>query len=138
MSNRLLIAAADGTPTLDELPPSIRLLIEAADEVLVLAPALPDRLEWLASDTDSARREADERLHRVMGKLADADAEVKGTVGADDPLQAFGDAITRFSPTHIVIGRRSENRADWQEDGLIEALADRVAIPITVFDVAGD
>lgn len=70
-----------------------------------------------------------------MGKLEGIDADVKGTIGADDPLQAFDDAIARFSPTHIVIGRRSADRAGWQEDVLIEALSERARLPITIFDI---
>jgi hypothetical protein len=41
-----------------------------------------------------------------------------------------------FSPTHILIGLRDEDRAGWQERGLLEALHERLRIPITVFDVA--
>ena len=136
MGHRLLLAAADGTPTLDNLPPSIRLLIESADEILVLSPTLPDRLEWLASDTDKARREADKRLRSVLGKLESVDADVGGTIGADDPLQAFDDAIARFSPSHIVIGLRPDDNLGWQEDQLSETLFDKTGIPITIFGVS--
>ena len=37
--------------------------------VLVMTPRLVSRLQWLASDTDRARYEADERLSTVLGQI---------------------------------------------------------------------
>lgn len=136
MSDRLLLAVADTADSPPQLPSSVRMLIEGADEILVLSPTLPNRLEWLTSDTDKAKEEADERLRKVLGTLATVEADVEGTIGADDPLQAFDDAIARFEPTHIAIGVRNENRADWQEQGLIDSLWERVRVPITIFEPA--
>jgi hypothetical protein len=132
---RLLIAAGEAASTPEQLPSEIRLLIEAADEILVISPTLPGRLQWLSSDTDRARQEADERLQTVLGQLAEIGADADGTIGADDPILAFEDAIARFSPTHLLVGLRNEDRAGWQERGLIEGLWERIRIPITVFDL---
>ena len=136
MSDRILIAAAESTSLPEQLPTGIRLLIDSADEILVLSPRLPSRLEWLASDTDKARQEADQRLGRVMGQLEDLGADVEGgMLGADDPMLAFEDAIARFNPTHIMIGLRAEDRADWQESKLLDSLWEKVEIPITIFEM---
>jgi hypothetical protein len=72
----------------------------------------------------------------VLGQLTELGAEAEGEIGADDPLLAFEDAVAQFSPTHLLIGLREEDRAGWQERGLLEALHERLRIPITVFDVA--
>jgi hypothetical protein len=117
------------------LPAGIRLLVDAADQILVISPALPGRLQWLSSDTDKAKQEADERLQKVLGHLAEIGADAEGTVGADDPILAFEDAVARFSPTHILIALRAEDRAGWQERGLVEELWERIRIPITIFDL---
>lgn len=138
MSERLLIAASEAGSSPYQLPGGVRLLIDAADEITVLSPRLPSRLEWLASDTDKAKQEADQRLRTVLGQLEEVGVEVEGTVGADDPLQAFEDAVARFSPTHILVGLRSQDRADWQENGLIDGLWERIRLPITVFDLSDD
>ena len=136
MSDRILIAAAESTSLPEQLPTGIRLLIDSADEILVLSPRLPSRLEWLASDTDKARQEADQRLGRVMGQLEDLGADVEGgMLGADDPMLAFEDAIARFNPTHIMIGLRAEDRAGWQESKLLDSLWEKVEIPITIFEM---
>jgi hypothetical protein len=134
MGFRLLIAAGEAASGPDDLPPSIRALIEAADDILVIAPALPGRWEWLASATDKAREQADERLHTVLGHLEDIGAEAEGAVGADDPLLAFDDAIRQFSPDHLLVALRPPQRAGWQEHGLLDHLLER-AVPITVFQL---
>lgn len=130
---RLLIAAGQSASRVEDLPFGARVLIEAADEILVITPALPGRLDWLASDTDKAREQADERLRAVLGQLGEVDGEVRGEVGADDPLLAFEDALRDFEADHILIGLRSEDRSGWQERGLVEALFAKFGIPTTVF-----
>ncbi len=132
---RLLIAVGQAAPSAESLPFGVRLLIEAAEEILVISPTLPGRLDWLTSATDRAKEQADERLHVVLGQLAELGAEPKGEIGADDPLLAFDDAIAQFSPTHLLIGLREADRAGWQERGLLDALLQRVGVPITVFDL---
>jgi hypothetical protein len=109
-------------------------LIDAADEILVISPTLPGRLDWLASATDKAKEQADERLQAVLGHLEEIGAEPQSAIGADDPLLAFEDAIAQFSPTHLLVALRDEDRAGWQERGLLEELHKRVREPITVFD----
>ena len=135
MGARLLIAVGGAAESLEKLPSGVRLLIDAADEITVIAPSLPGRLEWLVSDTDKATERADERLRAVLGQLDDAGAPARGQVGADDPLTAFDDAISEVSPDHLLIGLRHEDQADWQERGLLDALLSRFAIPITVFQL---
>lgn len=43
---KLLIATGDAADSPAELPASIRSLIEQAEEVFVVAPALPNQLDW--------------------------------------------------------------------------------------------
>ena len=137
MGARLLIATGGVAGSVEELPSGVRLLIDAADEITVIAPSLPGRLEWLVSDTDKATERADERLRAVLGQLDDAGAPARGQVGADDPLTAFDDAISEISPDHLLIALRREDHAGWQERGLIDAILARFAIPITVFPLPG-
>jgi hypothetical protein len=135
MGLRLLIAAGEVAAGPEELPRSIRSLIDAADDILVVAPRLPGRWEWLSSATDRATEQADERLQTVLGHLEEIGAEAKGAVGADDPLLAFEDAIRQFSPDHILIALRSEERAGWQERDLLDQVLERFGLPLTVFQV---
>lgn len=135
MPKRLLIAAGVAADTGDALPFGVRELIDAADEVLVVTPTLPTRFEWLASATDKAREQADERLQEVLGQIEELGTEASGTVGADDPLLAFEDALAAFDANHILVGLRAPDRAGWQERGLLDELLRRFGIPVTVFSL---
>jgi len=136
MASRLLIAAGGAAPSPEDVPTAVRALLDAAEEILVIAPTLPGRFEWLASATDRARQQADERLQAVLGQLdAMGAAPARGVIGSDDPLVAFEDAVRDFEPDHVLIALRSADRAGWQERGLLDRLLERFAQPITVFQL---
>jgi hypothetical protein len=133
VAGRLLIAAGEAAAGPEQLPTSVRSLIDAADEILVVTPSLPSRLEWLMSASDKASEQADERLQAVLGHLDDLGTEALGRVGADDPLLALEDATREFGPDHLLIALRGADRAGWQERGLLDRVLERFAIPVTVF-----
>ena len=81
MGARLLIAAGEAASDSDALPVGVRMLIDAADEIMVVAPRLPGRLDWLASATDAATERADDRLQVVLGHLDELGADARGRVG---------------------------------------------------------
>jgi hypothetical protein len=130
---RLLIATGEAASDLSEIPSGARLLIDAATEVLVVVPALPSRIAWLASDTDKTREIADRRLRVVVDQVADEETKTEGAVGADDPMLAFEDAIADFQPDHILIGLRGPGQSGWQERGLVDKVLERFGLPVTVF-----
>jgi hypothetical protein len=138
MPTRLLIAAGASAVGPEQVPGSIRSLIADADEVMIIAPTLPGRWEWATSDTDRATEQADERLGAVLGHLEELGASASGRVGADDPLTALEDAIRAFQPDHLLIGLRPQDRAGWQERGLLDRVQQRLRLPMTVFEVPAD
>ena len=133
---RLLIATGEAAASEDELPQLVQALIESASELLVMTPTLISRLRWLASDTDRARYEADERLATVLGHIETLapEAEIRGRIGDDTPFTAFSDAIREFLPDHILIALRSSDHSGWQERGLLDQITE-FGIPITVFQL---
>lgn len=135
MGSKLLIAGGEVAPSPQALPPGVKALIEGADEILVIAPTLPGKLDWLTSATDKAREQADERLGAVLGQLDELGADAEGTVASDDPIEAFGDAMREFSADHILVALRSGDRAGWQERGLLDELVERFSVPVTVFQL---
>jgi hypothetical protein len=58
---RLLFVADAAVADVGDLPPAVRVLLDAAARVYVLTPTLPGRLAWLADDVDAHRHIADER-----------------------------------------------------------------------------
>jgi septum formation topological specificity factor MinE len=51
--------------------------------VLVIAPSLVGRFDWLASATDKAHEQADDRLQVVLGQVSELGAQAGGRVAAD-------------------------------------------------------
>jgi hypothetical protein len=137
MPMRLLIVAGEAAERADALPLGVRELIDRADEILVMTPALPTRFEWLASATDKAHEQADERLRTVLGQIEELGTEASGEVGADDPLLAFQDVLATFEADHILVGLRAADRASWQERELFDEVLHRFGRPVTVFPLGG-
>jgi hypothetical protein len=135
---RLLVATGAAVADIDELPPLVHGLIEAASDVLVITPILPGGLQWLVSDTDRARHEADERLRTVLGHMEAMDVPAEGRVGDETPLTAFDDAVDEFRPDHILVALRSSEHAGWQERGLLDKVRERFRLPITVFEIGSE
>jgi hypothetical protein len=135
--SRLLIVTGAVVAGVGELPPLIQSLISSASEILVIAPVLPGRLQWLVSDTDRVRQEADERLQAVMAHVEAMrpSAPEKGAVGDETPLNAFADAVRRFRPHHILIALRASDHSAWQERQLIDRVREAFHIPITIFEI---
>ena len=134
---RLLIATGEAAASLEELPPLIRALIESASEIVVVTPVLVSRLQWLASDSDRARYEADERLAAVLGHVEAVapGASVRGEVGDDTPMTALDDVMRQFRPDHILIALRSSDHDAWQEQGLLDDIRRAFHLPMTVFEI---
>lgn len=136
-ATRLLIVTGSAVADVAELPPLVRSLIESASEILVVTPILPGRLQWLASDTDRVRHEADERLRTVIGHVEELapEAATAGTVGDETPLSAFADAVRRFAPDHILWALRAVDHAAWQERGLTDSVRAEFHLPLTIFEI---
>lgn len=132
---RLLMVADAAVADVDELPPPVRKVIDAAAELYVVTPSLPGRLAWLADDVDRPRHLADERLDSVLGHMRTIGAHANGKTGDDTMLTAFDDAVADFQPDHILIGLRSSEHANWQERGLVEHVKARFALPLTSYAV---
>ena len=102
-----------------------------AEQVLVICPALNSPIRHWASDEDSARAQAQERLNASLNRLRDAGVDAKGEVGDGDPLQAMEDALRLFGADEIIISTHPEGRSHWLERGVVSAARERFPVPIT-------
>jgi hypothetical protein len=135
---RLLVLAGAAVAHMSELPSSVRALLDEAEKIVVVTPPLPSRIEWLTSDTDRARHEADERLARVLEQLRSTHLRAEGTVGDDTPWTLVEDHVRAFHPDHLLVALRSAEHAGWQERGLLEEIAASSGVPMTVFEIDQD
>jgi GABA permease len=99
-------------------------------EVLVVAPALNSRLRHWMSDSDAARRAAEERLVASLERLARAGVHVQGWVGDADPLRAIDDALSVFSAREVIVATHPEERSNWLAHNLVERARARYDLPI--------
>jgi hypothetical protein len=132
---RLLFVSDAAVADVDELPPVVRAIIDAATEVNVLTPTLPGRLAWLADDVDRFRHYADERLDTVLSYMHALGADAGGAARRGSVLTVIADAVTAFEPDHILIALHVSEHANWQERRLIEHVENRFRLPLTTFAV---
>ena len=132
---RLLFVSDAAVADVDELPPVVRAIIDAATEVNVLTPTLPGRLAWLADDVDRFRHYADERLDTVLSHMHAIGADAGGAARRGSVVTVIADAVTAFEPDHILIALHVSEHANWQERRLIEHVENRFRLPVTTFAV---
>jgi nucleotide-binding universal stress UspA family protein len=132
---RLLFVADAAVADVDQLPPPVREVIDAAAEVYVLTPTLPGRLAWLADEVDEVRHVADERLDTVLGHMHSIGAHASGAAARGSVMTVVADAVAEFKPDHILLALRSSEHANWQERGLVKHLEQRFGLPVTTYAV---
>jgi nucleotide-binding universal stress UspA family protein len=132
---RLLFIADAAVADTDELPTTVRAVIDAAASVYVVTPTLPGRLAWLADDVDRFRHIADERLDTVLGHMRAIGADAIGVASRGSVLRVITDAVEEFRPDHILIALRSSEHANWQERKLIAHVEERFGLPVTSYAV---
>jgi hypothetical protein len=101
------------------------------EQVLVVCPALNSPIRHWASDDDSARAHAQQRLEASLARLKDVGIEARGEVGDSEPLQAIEDALRTFGADEIIISTHPEGRSNWLEKGVVSGARERFAVPIT-------
>src|SRR5918992_3718125 len=132
---RLLFVSDAAVADVDELPPVVRAIIDAATEVYVLTPTLPGRLAWLADEGDRCRHYADQRLDTVLSHMHAIGADAGGAAALGSVVTVIADAVTAFEPDHILIALHVSEHANWQERRLIAHVENRFRLPLTTFAV---
>ena len=124
----------------DEVPAPLRPLVEHAEEIYVVAPALTTWMHWLTDDRDDALVAADERLRTVFAHMQAGGLKPHGEVGAEDQVTAIADALARFDANLIVLrlhapGTEHEN---WREHRVAEKVRSHFDVPTIVFYFDGE
>ena len=105
---RVLVVAPPGTESV---------AVPDGADVLVVVPALANRVEALTGAVDDRRHDA-EATAETLGEKLGARAEV----GADDPALAAEDALRVFGADEVLVAG---------DDGMVDAIRERVAIPVS-------
>jgi hypothetical protein len=135
MANRVLVVTNEDLAAANEVPPSIRPLVDQAEEIYVVAPTLTTWMQWLTDDRDNAVVSADDRLRTVFDHMRTGGLKPRGEVGAENQVTAIADALDQFDADLIVLrlhAPRSE-RENWREHGIADKVRSHFAVPTIVF-----
>jgi hypothetical protein len=100
-------------------------------EVRVVVPAIEaSPLEHTLGDVDEPRRQAEERLERVLRHLRDGRFQVSGEVGDPDPVQAAQDALLKAPADEVLIFEHCRSQAQWYDNGLLERAQESIESPL--------
>ena len=138
MSRRLLVIANETLVSRD-----VRAFVASRSagcpaEVLVIAPALSNRLAYWASDDGAARRAAEARLRDCLAALEEAGVAAEGAIGDADPLLALADALAVFRADEVLIATHSPGQSCWLERDIVTRARARFVPPIRHLVVEGE
>jgi hypothetical protein len=134
-ARRVLLLTSEDLADANEVPEAIRPLIEEAEDIYVLAPALTTWLQWVATDVDGARVAADERLQRVFDHMHADGLAPRGAVADENQVVAIADALLDFDADLIVLRLHDPGgqHANWQEHRVAERVGSHFDVPTIAF-----
>jgi hypothetical protein len=108
-------------------------LAELADaDLRIVAPILPSRVRYIATDVDRELADARERLAAALEWCRANGLQATGKVG--DPIGGFGavgDELRAFAADEVIISTFAEGRSNWLETGIVERLRDELDVPVS-------
>jgi hypothetical protein len=134
-ARRVLVVTNEPLAEANEVPEAIRPLLDAAEDIYVVAPTLTTWLQWVATDVDGARVSADERLRTVFEHMRAGGLKPHGAVGAEDQVLAIADALADFDADLIVLRLHApgSGHENWREHRIAERVRSHFGLPTVVF-----
>ena len=111
--HRVLVVALPGTSSVS--------VPDEATDVVVVVPALASKTEALTGAVDDRRAEAEQQALSLTRTLSREGRNVRGEVGADDPVLAVEDALRTFGADEVLVAG---------DDDTVESIRARVAVPV--------
>jgi len=104
----------------------------------VVAPVLPSRSHYVASDIDAELAEARARLEDTLAWARGAGLAATGRVSDAPPLTAIEDELRSFPADELLISTHPPQRSRWLESRLVERAREQLEIPVShvVVDLA--
>jgi hypothetical protein len=129
---RGVLVVANRTLQGDELRHQLSELAASGAELRIVAPILPSRVRYIATDVDRELAEARERLTGALDWCKSNGFEASGKVG--DPIGGFSaveDELRAFAADEVIISTFAAGKSNWLETGIVEQLRDELEIPVT-------
>jgi hypothetical protein len=126
-----VLVVANRTLAGGELHQQMRTAADRDAEFHIVAPILPSRVHYFASDVDRELEDARERLDAALAWAKAEGLDASGTVG--DPNAALGvieDQLRLFGADEVIISTHPEGKSNWLETGIVERLREELDIPV--------
>jgi len=105
---------------------------EPRPELRVVAPVLPSRAHYIASDIDRELAEARRRLDQTLEWAHTEGFDAAGRVGDDTPpMTAIEDELRRFRADELIISTHPPGRSNWLESNLVDTARAQLDIPVS-------
>lgn len=98
--------------------------------VKIVVPALSSRLEYLLSDVDRPRVEAQRRLRLSLKLLGNSGIRAIGEIGDANPVRAFRDQLPIFEPDAVVIATHPRGKSHWLERSAVKKIEAATDLPV--------
>jgi hypothetical protein len=108
-------------------------------EFRIVAPILPSRVRYIATDVDNELADARERLAAALDWCQANGLKASGKVG--DPIGGFSvveDELRAFGADEVIISTFAAGSSNWLETGIVEQLRDELEIPVSHVVASGD
>ena len=131
-TRRVVLVVANRTLLDERLREEIGARAREGADVHVVAPILPSRIHYIASDTDVELREARDRLDDTLAWARGQGLQLTGRVG--DPSVALGaieDELRASGADEVIISTLPPSQSNWLETGIVERLREDLDIPVT-------
>lgn len=127
-----VLVVANRTLNSDELRDELSRRAGPGAELRIVAPILPSRVHYIASDVDQELAEARARLATALAWAEREGMPVTGRVGdANTALGAIEDELRGYGADQVVISTYPPGRSNWLEAGIVERLRDELEVPVT-------
>jgi hypothetical protein len=130
MAYQRLLVIANETIAGKGLHNHIRELTADGGRVIIIAPALGSRLEYVFSDVDHPREEAQARLNDSFKLLHDSGIDAEGEVGDISPVRSFEDAQVIYDPDGVLVSTHPEGKSNWLEKDVVEKIRAKTDLPV--------
>jgi nucleotide-binding universal stress UspA family protein len=107
-------------------------------ELDVLAPILPTRSHYWASDDDHEREEAHARLEASLAWAAEQGLTARGEVGDPDPLAGIEDELRDFGADEVIVATHRRDRTSWLATRMLDHLSRELDVPVKQIAVDDD
>jgi hypothetical protein len=122
-----------------ELRDRLTALAASGAELRIVAPILPSRVRYIATDVDQELSDARRRLAAALDWCRSNGIDASGKVG--DPIGGFSaveDELRSFAADEVIISTFAAGQSNWLETGIVEQLREELDIPVTHVEASPD